>query len=259
MSERIEFAELKQSVPIERAAEWLGLQLKKSGGQLRGPCPVCKEGGDRALVVTPSKGLFYCFGKCHKGGDAITLAAMVRGSSLRDAAEFLAGKAGAGNAHRSQDSARDGSPQPPTTDGRLRPLDYLQSVHEAVQGLDVSPETCTHFGAGFAPKGIMRGRLAIPVHDSAGVLLAYCGRALHDENPTLLFPRDFDPRSAIFNAQRVVEGDLFLVRDPLAALTAFQNGVENVVAFLTEGATPRQLEQLAALMNERKCESVEMF
>ena len=220
---------------------------------------MCKEGGDRALVVTPSKGLFYCFGKCHKGGDAITLAAAVRGSSLREAAEFLAAKAGLGKAPRNEDSPRDGSPQPQTTEGRLRPLDYLQSVHDAVQALGVSPETCTHFGAGFAPKGIMRGRFAIPIHDRAGVLLAYCGRALRDENPALLFPKDFDPRSVIFNAHRVTEGDLFLVRDPVAALTAFQNGVENVVAFLSEGATARQLEQLAALMDERKCESVEVF
>jgi hypothetical protein len=51
----------------------------------------------------------------------------------------------------------------------------------------VSPKTAAHFGAGFAPKGIMRGRFAIPVHVSTGILLAYCGRAVKDESPVLLF------------------------------------------------------------------------
>ena len=104
----------------------------------------------------------------------------------------------------------------------------------------------------------MRGRFAIPVHDPAG-LLAYCRRAVKDESPLLLFPNGFDPRIAIFNANRIVEGDLFLVRDPLQVLTAHESGVENVVAFLTENVTALQLEQPAALMDERKCEHLEVF
>ena len=258
MSHAIDFGELKQRVSIERAAEMLGIKLTKSGPQLRGPCPICKAGGDRAFVVTPTKGLYYCFGACGKGGDAITMAANVRNCSLREAAEFLAGKDGTHSSSAKGDGSRNDSPQPMKEKG-LRPLDYLQASHEAVQALGVSPETCAHFGAGYAPKGIMRGRFAIPIHDRAGALLAYCGRALRDESPSLIFPNGFDPRGAIFNAHRIVEGDLFLVRDPLHALTAYENGIENVVAFLTENVTALQLEQLAALMDERKCEHLEMF
>jgi hypothetical protein len=257
MTNAIDFAELKQRVSIDRAAEILGLHLKKAGAQLRGPCPICKDGGDRALAITPAKGLYYCFGKCRKGGDAISLAAGARGCSLREAAEFLAEKSGM--AKVTANSCRDNSPQPQTGEGKLKPLDYLQAEHEAVQALGVSPETCEHFGAGFAGKGIMRGRFAIPIHDRAGILLAYCGRAVKDESPTLIFPNGFDPRAVIFNAHRVTEGDLFLVRDPLQALTAFENGIENVVAFLIDGIVAQQLEQLASLMDERKCESVEIF
>ncbi len=181
-----------------------------------------------------------------------------RECSLREAAEFLSGKGGANSAASKSDGSRNDSPQPMTEKG-LRPLDYLQASHEAVQALGISSETCAHFGAGFAPKGIMRGRFAIPIHDRNGNLLAYCGRATKDESPALLFPNSFDPRGAIFNAHRIAEGDLFLVRDPVQALTAQQNGVENVVAFLTENVTALQLEQLAALMDERKCEHLEVF
>ena len=258
MSHTIDFAELKQRVSIEQAADMLGIKLKKSGPQLRGQCPICKDSNDRAFVITPAKGLYYCFGKCGKGGDAITLAANVRKCSLREAAEFLAGKGGVSAPPAKGDNSRHDSPQPMTEKG-LKPLDYLQASHEAVQALGVSPETCAQFGAGFAPKGIMRGRLAIPIHDSAGTLLAYCGRAVNDESPSLTFPNGFDPRGAIFNAHRIVEGNLFLVRDPLQVLTAQESGIENVVAFLTENTTAQQLEQLAALMDERNCEHMETF
>jgi DNA primase len=254
----IDFNELKQRVTIEQAADMLGLKLTKSGAQRRGTCPICKGGGDRAFVITPAKGLYYCFGTCSKGGDAITMAANVRGCSLREAAEFLAGKSGGGTSTAKVDGSRNDSPQPQAEKG-LRPLDYLLVSHEAVQALGVSMETAAHFGAGFAPKGIMRGRFAIPLHDPTGNLLAYAGRAVKDESPLLLFPNGFDPRTTIFNANRVVEGDLFLVRDPLQVLTAYESGIENVVAFLTENVTALQLEQLAALMDERKCEHMEMF
>ena len=110
MSQQIDFAELKQRVTIERAVEFLGMQLKKSGHQLRGPCPACKDSGDRAFVVTPEKGLFYCFGKCRKGGDAISLVSLVRGCTLREAAVFLSEKAGGAKA--TANDSRNGSPNP---------------------------------------------------------------------------------------------------------------------------------------------------
>src|SRR5665647_1734402 len=112
MTSGIDFTELKQNVSIERAAELLGINLKKAGAQFRGPCPICKDGGDRAFVVTPAKGLFYCFGKCRKGGDAITLAAEVQKISLREAAEFLADKAGLSPGGQRGDNSPHDSPQP---------------------------------------------------------------------------------------------------------------------------------------------------
>ncbi len=128
-----------------------------------------------------------------------------------------------------------------------------------MQALGVSPETSRTFGAGYAPKGIMRGRFAIPIHDRGGTLLAYCGRALSKEQqPTLIFPNGFRPENVIFNANRIEAGPLIMVRDPLDVLTAFDSGVENVVAFLAD-ITPQSLETLAALMDEKKCETVDLF
>ena len=91
-------------------------------------------------------------------------------------------------------------------------------------------------------------------------MLAYCGRAVKaGDSPTLIFPNGFDPQQHIYNAARIAEGELFLVRDPLRVLSAFESGIANVVAFLTEAIGAQQLEMLSSLMDERKCESVELF
>ena len=91
---------------------------------------------------------------------------------------------------------------------------------------------------GYAPKGILRGRVAVPIRDRAGVLLAYCGIATTPEHsPRFLFPSNFDPASAIFNADRIAEGELNLLANIVQVLEAFQNGIENTVCFLTEGVT----------------------
>jgi hypothetical protein len=42
-------------------------------------------------------------------------------------------------------------------------------------------------------------------------------------------------------------------------LNAFEAGCGNVVCFLTEEISSIQLERLAALVDERKCESVSFF
>jgi DNA primase len=176
----VDFAELKSRVSIEHAVQMLSLSLNKSGAQLRGPCPVCNTGGDRALVVTPEKGLFYCFA-AKTGGDQIALAAHIKGIKTSEAAGFLAGNS---TVPVPRNRTVPGTVPPAPPEKGFRPLDYLQPQHEAVQGLGISKETAEAFGAGYAPKGILRGRLAIPIHDRDGTLLAYCGRTVKNESPS---------------------------------------------------------------------------
>ena len=258
----VDFIELKKQVSIDRVFGLLNLKLRQQGDQWRGPCPICNNGGERALVVTPSKGVFFCFSH-GKGGDVIALVAESRKISPKEAARLIAEHTGTGS------STIPPSPKKPDQTGQgsapgsapaFKPLDYLVLDHEALAGLGILPETFKAFGAGYAPKGILRGRLALPIHDRAGVLLAYCGRAVKaEDSPALIFPNGFDPRQHIFNADRIVEGELFLVRDPLLVLSAFESGLANVAAFLTEGIGAQQLEMLSSLMDERKCETVELF
>lgn len=252
----IDFQEIKKTVTVEDAAARLALQLKPSGLQMRGPCPACKSGGDRALVITPAKQAFYCFGT-NQGGDVIALAAHIKACSMKEAAEFLAGSGKVQPAPSGPVPAQ-GDTVPENKKAGLNPLTYLLPDHPAVQALGLLPETCSHFGAGYAPKGIMRGRLAIPVHDPNGQLVAYCGRAVKVESPSLIFPNGFQPEALIFNAHVLQPGPAHLMRDPPAVMQAHQGGIDNAVSFLTETVSPQQFEMLASLMDEKNCESVEI-
>lgn len=88
----IDFAEVKAKVSFAETVALLKLDLKSSGNQWRGPCPVCNAGGERALVVTEGRG-FFCF-SLKKGGDQIALAAHILAISAKDAAVELAERAG---------------------------------------------------------------------------------------------------------------------------------------------------------------------
>lgn len=261
----IDFAELKSRTTIMQAVQLLALTLKPSGHQQRGPCPVCNTGGDRALVITPERGLFYCF-PAKTGGDLIKLVAHIKGCSQNEAAQLIQSHVG-GTASpvpaRAAGTVTDSSPTPPQNQkAGLNPLPYLEPEHAAVQALGISPATAMAFGSGYAGKGVLRGRYAVPVHGKDGTLLAYVGIAVaKEQSPRLLF-HNFDPDSTIFNAHRLAEGgDLFVCRDPLHVLLAVENGIapESVVAFLSDGIAAQQFEMLAALMDEKKTEPAQLF
>lgn len=261
----IDFAELKSRTTIMQAAQLLALTLKPSGSQQRGACPACNTGGDRALVITPERGLFYCF-PAKTGGDLIKLVAHVRGCSQNEAAQLIQAHYGGTAATvpaRKGGTVQYSSPAPPQKQkAGLIPLPYLEPEHPSVQALGISAATAAAFASGYAGKGVLRGRYAVPVHGKDGTLLAYVGIAVSKEqSPRLLF-HNFDPGSTIFNAHRLAEGgDLFVCRDPLQVLLAVENGVapESVVAFLSDGIAAQQFEMLAALMDEKKTEPAQLF
>jgi CHC2 zinc finger len=250
-----DFAAIKQQVSVRSAIDLLGLRLSEHQSQWRGPCPTCKSGGDRALVITPSKNAFYCFA-AHSGGDVIALASHIRAVGMKEAAAFLAGDSAAAEVGASPRTGKGHNKLPeerPKEDVRsLKPLSYLEPDHEALRAIGLEGETCQHFGAGYAPKGIMRGKLAIPIHDwRTGQLVAYCGHTVRGDGKGLSFPKDFDPVLHVFNGDKVSEGEVTLMRDPLEVMAAFQNGIENGVSFFTIDLVSEQLQVLAELMQAK--------
>ena len=255
----IDFQALKQEIRIEAAMPLLGLKVSQFSDQMRGLCPACKSGGDRALVITASKGVFYCFA-AGEGGDVIALTSHIKGISMKEAAAYLAENLSKsiGISPVSPAATVPSHSSPRKEKAGLNPLTYLQPDHPSVQALGISSETAQIFGSGYAPKGIMRGRLAIPLHDANGLLLAYCGRATGSESPALIFPNGFDPAEIIFNTHNLHAGPIVLLGDPLQVLKAVEGGVENAVAFLTGSISPLQLEMLSSLMDQKGCDSLDI-
>jgi len=211
----IDFAALKAAVSIDAVAEWLQLDLKKqSNGQLRGCCPMHDGKNEREFVITPSKGLFFCFGPCG-GGDCIKLAAQVLKIGTRDAAQKIADHFNFGNgtskeqvpvpSHRTSSTSiteTNGQPvaeaAPPSRSDVLKPLDHLTTDHPAIEALGLTAAVCTALGIGYATKGLMKGRVAFPLRLPDGTLVGYQGLATSgDQAPLILFPKNLAERVAL--------------------------------------------------------------
>jgi len=66
-------------------------QLRGSGNEQRGPCPLHGSANIRSLKVDGSRQLFYCFG-CQKGGNAINFIMEIEGLAFKEAIAFLVEK-----------------------------------------------------------------------------------------------------------------------------------------------------------------------
>lgn len=255
---QIDFAELKSRISISQAVQFLRLDLKQSGPAFRGPCPTCKAGGPRALVVTPSKQVFYCF-SARKGGDQLTLVAHIRDCGVRQAAEELVSAFGNGSGNGSTVTSTGNtsvaSPKPPEKPkSGFDPAAYLATLdpeNAALTPLGISAEAFMVWRSGYSSSGLNRGKLAIALADHTGSILAFGGWSLKDESPQMIYPRDFDPRSIVYGVDRLDTTEARLVADPIAVMQASEMG-ESAICFLTETVEPSQHELLAVLQHDRK-------
>ncbi|MEU2223149.1 DNA primase [Streptomyces sp. NPDC012751] len=154
---------VRDAVPIDAVvSEYLQLR-NAGGGNLKGLCPFHDEKSP-SFQVSPSKGLFHCFG-CQEGGDTITFVMKVDHLSFSEAVERLAAQAGITLRYE------EGGYNPAHQRGeRIR----LVEAHKAAaqwyaEQLATSPEAETgriflaergfdqaaavHFGVGYSPQG----------------------------------------------------------------------------------------------------------
>ncbi|MFB7734706.1 DNA primase [Streptomyces sp. NPDC056112] len=83
---------VRDAVPIDAVvSEYLQLR-NAGGGNLKGLCPFHDEKSP-SFQVSPSKGLFHCFG-CQEGGDTITFVMKIDHLSFSEVVERLAAQAG---------------------------------------------------------------------------------------------------------------------------------------------------------------------
>jgi DNA primase len=165
MSGRIraeDIAEVRERIRIEEIIGEHVTLRSAGGGSLKGLCPFHDE-RTPSFHVTPSKGLYHCFG-CQAGGDAIAFLMELQGLSFAEAVERLAARAGV------QLRYEEGSaPSGPSAGQRNRLLQANraaaaffaeqlgsaagQPARELMRRRGFDEQACQTFGVGFAPTG----------------------------------------------------------------------------------------------------------
>ncbi|WP_081240449.1 DNA primase, partial [Streptomyces viridosporus] len=154
---------VRDAVPIDAVvSEYLQLR-NAGGGNLKGLCPFHDEKSP-SFQVSPSKGLFHCFG-CQEGGDTLTFVMKIDHLSFSEAVERLAAQAGITLRYE------EGGYNPAHQRGeRIRLVEAHKIAAEwYAEQLATSPEAETgrvflaergfdqaaarHFGVGYSPQG----------------------------------------------------------------------------------------------------------
>ncbi len=271
-SEWLDFAAIKRQVAIEDVLARLGylegLREPKSG-KLVGPCPIHGGTGKQSFHVDTVKGIWNCFSVCKQGGNVLDLVMMAKQCSIREAGELLAewfnltferrandkkeakvsGKQKAPTAAAAQSLPRAETINPPLE----RPLRNLNAEHPYIAERGITKETADEFGIGFCSVGLMRQRIAVPIHDANGMLLAYAGRAVDEtlatEKGKWRLPDGFKKSYVLYNLDRAKAHDareLVVVEGFFDAMKVWQAGFKNVVALMGSTLSTQQEDLLVA-------------
>lgn len=126
----------------------------------------------------------------------------------------------------------------------------LDPEHPYLVERGVSAGTIATFGLGYCSRGVMAGRICIPIHNAKGALVAYAGR-WPGEPPEgverYLLPRQFQKSAVLFNLHRVADAThLVLVEGFWSTFRLHAIGVP-VAALMGSSISDEHL----ALMRER--------
>jgi DNA primase len=151
---------VKSAARIEMvAADYVHLS-NGGGGQLKGLCPFHDEKSP-SFYVSPSKGLFNCFG-CHEAGDVLGLVMKLENLGFTQAVEQLAARFGVELDPRGEaDSPRTGQRMRLQQAVELAARFYTaeltgdrgEHARQFLGHLGVDRAACEAFGLGYAPRG----------------------------------------------------------------------------------------------------------
>jgi DNA primase len=242
MSAWVDFHLIKEAVSLATVLEHYQWKSVRSRGaeHLQGCCPI--HGGHRtdAFHVDLRKKIFHCF-SCQACGSVLDLVAAMEACSIRQAALWLHERYGVRSNEQMERSLRSARSQLVRKKEMvigplgftLRPLD---SAHRYLQQRAIDPATATHFGMGYyAGPGLMHQRVAIPIHDERGQLLAYAGRSLDGAHPKYKMPAGFHKSRVLFNLHRASacgQGRAVVVEGFFDCLKVHQAGQPCVVALM---------------------------
>ena len=257
----VDFKTTKEKVGMENVLIRYGLmgELQQAKNNLVGCCPIHKGTKKGQFSVNLERNIFNCFGDCKSGGNVLDFVAKMEKVSLHDAALLL--QEWFPNPKEPETKpekvAPIQEPKPVTEEKRdLDPpintpltfqLKNLDPEHAFFKDRGIETTTVEHFGLGLCSKGIMKGRIAIPIHDELGQLVAYCGQAVKEEQiekgAKYKMPGNFKKPAVVYNLHRQKDqGQIVLVESFLSVFWLYQAGIKNVVALMGSELCDRQEE-----------------
>lgn len=278
----VNFKEIKTEVNLEKVLTHYGIlgTFKRRGDNLVGPCPIHKGTNQTQFHISLVKNNFNCFGRCKKGGNVIDFVCAMEKLDKDNAEGFrkaaLLIQEWFEITSESQPTAKEliqpakreerrgqpakGKNQGPDADrGETRdqvinpPLKFvlknLDLNHPYLAERGLNQETIQTFGLGFCSKGMMAGRIAIPIHNAADELVAYIGRWPQDEGwpegeGKYKLPPGFKKSLELFNFHRAKEfaqlQELILVEGLFDCMKVWQAGFQNLVALMGSSMSEEQ-------------------
>jgi DNA primase len=284
MSKFIDFRAVKAAVSMEQILQRYGVleTLRGSGDSRRGKCPIHQGTNPDQFSVNLAKGVWNCFSDCKCGGNQLEFVAKMENVDVHAAALLVcewfnlkpadvAGEDSPRERSRPAERAQSGKPPPPASppnggsprravssappedDAPNKVLGFalkdLDPTHPYLAERGLTVETATDFGLGFFPaaSGLMVGRIAIPIHNHTGKLVAYGGRWPGDppaDTPKYRLPPGFKKRLEVYNLHRVIgqpdEQPFLLVEGFFDCLKLWQLGARRVVALMGSSLSPQQ-------------------
>jgi DNA primase len=257
--------EIKQQVTLQMVFDHYGLAGKRKGTEVRLHCPF-HEDAHPSLSASVAKGAWQCFG-CSERGDTITFVALMEGiktgdrnQDRREAALYLAQTFGIAStrpprgtsaprvravpeaAPREDNDARDDAPGAVINPPLPFTLNHLDPRHPYLKERGLTDETIATFGVGFftSTRGVMHGRIVIPIHNAHGELVAYAGRWPGDagwpeDEDKYKLPPNFRKSAVLYNLHRAKDdagAGLIVVEGFFPVFDLWQKGRTNVVAIM---------------------------
>ena len=258
----VDYKEIKKKVNLQMVLKKYGVfsKLRKTGNNFVGTCPIHKGHNDRQFSVNLERNIWRCFGDCQGGGNILDFVSKMENISIHEAGLLLKKwfLIDDENVETKQNKSKKQTNKPTNQKSKLvreekinTPLKFhLQLIpeHTFFEEKRISPETINHFGLGLAKKGMMKDRIAIPIHNEQKQLIAYCGRATTkeqvEESGKYKLPANFHKSDVVYNLNRQKEGQksLILVESYLSVFKLYQAGFTNVVSLQGSELSEKQEE-----------------
>jgi len=283
----VDFKAIKAAITMEQLLVHYNIldQFKRTGDSLNGPCPIHKGSNPTQFRVSTTKNIWNCFSDCEHGGNTLDFITKMEKCSIHAAAlkaiewfnldpEAMTvsdDKAETAEPNTSASAAKPAArpamtpkftPENNVPNAPLKfRLDKLERNHPYLtEQRGLTPETIIDFGIGYCSKGMMADRIAIPIHNVKGEVVAYAGRFVGEPpegTPKYKLPPGFRKSQELFNLDRAIKEQadrpLIIVEGFFDAMKLHQLGYRRVVALMgaTMSAAQEELIKEHVLSNQR--------